>query len=422
MAKICVLGLGYIGLPTALLFATNGHEVVGVDINTKVVELLNKGKAHFDEKGIQELLTKTLSEKKFRASTKVEDADAFLICVQTPLDKNYNIADLEYVKVACNMVVPFLKKGNIVVIESTISPGSTEILFRNVLEKSGLQAGVDFYLAHCPEKAMPGKTLDEMINNHRIIGGLAHKDALAAKKLYLSFVEEKKFFCTDLRTAEIVKIIENTYRDLNIAVANEFAMICEELKINVWEAIRLANMHPRVNILKPGPGVGGHCIAIDPWFLTEVSMNSQLIQTARRINDSMPNFTVMLTKQLLGDDTIFPTVTVFGVSYKGNVDDTRESPALKYIHLAKKQGMTIKIHDPLNVNFEGGELLSLEESVKDSDIIVLITDHNIFRDIDPTKIAPLMKQKYLLDTRNFLDHKKWTKAGFTVKILGDNKK
>ena len=371
MSKICILGLGYIGLPTALLFANNGHDVIGVDINPAVVESLNKGKAHFVEDEIPELLSKAIKLKTFKASTKVEDADIFIICVQTPLDKNYNIADLEYVKIACEMIVPNLKKGDMVIIESTISPGSTEMLFRKILEKSKLKAGIDFYIIHCPERAIPGKTIFEMINNHRVIGGFTEEGAKAAKKLYSSFVDSKKIYCTNLRTAEIVKIFENTYRDLNIAIANEFAMISEELKIDVWEAIKLANLHPRVEILNPGPGVGGHCIAIDPWFLTEATLNAQLIQTARRINDGMPNYTLLLTKQLIGDKLIFPTITVLGVSYKGNIDDARETPALKFINLAQKQGITVKIHDPLNVEFEGGPLLSLEKAVDNSDIIVL---------------------------------------------------
>lgn len=421
MTKICILGLGYIGLPTALLFANNGHDVIGVDINPAVVESLNKGKAHFVEDEIPELLSKAIKLKTFKASTKVEDANVFIICVQTPLDKNYNIADLEYVKIACEMIVPNLKKGNMVVIESTISPASTEMLFRKVLEQSKLKAGSDFHLIHCPERAIPGKTIFEMINNHRVIGGFTEEGAKAAKKLYSSFVDSKKIYCTNLRTAEIVKIFENTYRDLNIAIANEFAMISEELKIDVWEAIKLANLHPRVEILKPGPGVGGHCIAIDPWFLTEATLNAQLIQTARRINDGMPNYTLLLTKQLIGDKIHFPTITVLGVSYKGNIDDARETPALKFINLAQKQGITVKIHDPLNVEFEGGPLLSLEKAVENSDIIVLITNHDIFLDIDPAKIGPLMNHKYLLDTRNHLDHKAWKKAGFKIKVLGNNK-
>ena len=421
MDKVCVLGLGYIGLPTALLFATHGSKVVGVDINPKVIKSLKNGKPHFEEKGLPKLLKEALDKKSFEASLEVVEADAFIICVQTPLDKEYHVADLEYVVKGCEMIVPFLKKGDMVIIESTISPGSSANLFRLTLEKSGLKAGKDFYLIHTPERAIPGNTIYEMINNHRIIGGLTKEGTDKARNLYEKFVPKDKIHCTDAKTAEIVKLMENTFRDLNIALANEFAIMSEELGIDVWEAIQYANLHPRVDILKPGPGVGGHCIAIDPWFLVETSLNAQLIQMARSINDSMPYYTLRLTKQILGSDIEFPIITILGVAYKGNVDDTRETPASKYIHLAEKYGMKIKIHDPLCNEFEGGELLTLEEAVKDSDCIVVITDHDVFKELDPEKIAALVKQKNVLDARNILDHKRWKKAGFKIKVLGNNK-
>ncbi|NHJ48130.1 MAG: nucleotide sugar dehydrogenase [Asgard group archaeon] len=418
--KICILGLGYIGLPTSLLFATSGHQVLGIDINPKVVKSLNDGKLHFEEKGMQKLFEKTIKDKTFRASEKVEPSDVFIVCVQTPLDKSYNVSDLNYVKTACEMVYPHLKKGNLVIIESTISPGSSETLFRKVLEKSGLKVEQDFHLIHCPERAIPGNTVFEMINNHRIVGGMSKKGLAKAKELYQSFVPEDKITLTDIRTAEIVKLMENTYRDLNIALANEFAMISEDLGIDVWDAIKLANYHPRVNIHKPGPGVGGHCLAIDPWFLTEQSFNAQLIQQARSVNDSMPTYTLLLTKKLLDSDAAFPTITILGVAYKGNVDDARETPALKFIHLAEKQGYLIKIHDPHVIEFHGRELLSLDEAVKDSDCIVVITDHDAFKEINPEKIGKMMKHKKVLDARNILDHKSWEKAGFEIKVLGKN--
>ncbi|MFW9924074.1 MAG: nucleotide sugar dehydrogenase [Candidatus Thorarchaeota archaeon] len=422
MEKICVLGLGYIGLPTALLFATHGTNVVGVDINKNVIGKLKNGELHFIENGLPELFKEAREKKTFDVNTEVPEADVFIICVPTPLDKEYHVADLDYVTLGCDMIVPVLKKGNIVIIESTISPGSSENLFRKNLERSGLVAGKDFYLIHCPERAIPGNTIFEMQNNHRIIGGLTAKSAELGKKLYSKFVDETKLHTTDIRTAEVVKLMENTYRDLNIALANEFAIISEELEIDVWEAIKYANFHPRVEILRPGPGVGGHCIAIDPWFLAETSLNAQLIQMARSINDNMPNYTLRLTKQILGDKIEFPTITILGVSYKANVDDTRETPASKYIHMAKKEGMNVKIHDPLCVKFEAGDLLPLEEAVKDSDCLVVITDHTTFKEIDPEKIAKLVRNKNLLDARHLLDHEKWKKAGFTVKVLGNNKK
>jgi UDP-N-acetyl-D-mannosaminuronic acid dehydrogenase len=422
LSEICILGLGYIGLPTALLFASKGKKVIGVDINPKVVDSLNKGILHFEEKGLQELFDKARKLKTFEATSDMKNADVYIICAPTPLNKHYNMADLDYVEKGCRMILPFLKKKDLVIIESTISPGSSETLFAKILEQSGLKAGKDFYLVHCPERAIPGNTIYEMINNYRIIGGISKKGAQKAKAIYATFVAEEKMLLTDVRTAEIVKLMENTFRDINIALANEFALISEDLGINVWEAIKLANLHPRVDILKPGPGVGGHCIAIDPWFLTETTLNTQLIRMARGINDNMPNYTFQMMKQLLDEKIVFPTITILGVAYKENVDDTRETPAEKFIFLARNQGMKIKVFDPhckdYQINNEKYGEETLEEAVKDSDCIVLITGHDEFKQIDPQKIGPLMKQKNLLDARNALDHKKWTSAGFKVKVLG----
>lgn len=422
MAEICVLGLGYIGLPTALLFATNNNNVIGIDINPKIINSLKKGKIHFEEKGLQELLDKALEINSFKVYNEMRSAEVYIVCVPTPLNKKFHMAELKYVEMACNMILPHLKKDDLVIIESTISPGSSENLFAKILEKSGLRAGKDFNLVHCPERAIPGNTLFEIINNYRIIGGLSEKGAKKAKTLYLSFVKEEKIKLTDIRTAEIVKLMENSYRDINIALANEFALISEDLGINAWEAIELANLHPRVNILRPGPGVGGHCIAIDPWFLTETTLNTKIIQTARSINDTMPNFTFQILKQLLSKEIHFPTITVLGVAYKANVDDSRETPAMKFIHLAKNHGMNVKVFDPFCKDFKTENGTSnednLEAAVKDSDCLVLITDHDVFKDIDPKEIAPLMKNKYLLDARNHLDHQKWLEAGFEIRILG----
>ncbi|MGC9780267.1 MAG: nucleotide sugar dehydrogenase [Candidatus Heimdallarchaeota archaeon] len=421
MKKICVLGLGYIGLPTALLFANSDTKVVGVDIKEKVIESLKKGKTHFEEKGLQEQLDNAIKAKNFIVSSDVEESDVFIVCVPTPLDKETHYANLDLVANACNMIAPYLRKGNIVIIESTISPGSSEGLFKKTLEKSGLKSGKDFHFAYCPERAIPGNTLFEMTNNVRIIGALTHKGAKLAKKLYLKIVSGDKIFLTDIKTAEVVKLLENTYRDLNIALANEFATLSEELKINVWEAIKLANYHPRVDILKPGPGVGGHCLAIDPWFLIESSFNAQIVQMARKINNNMPSYVILLTKQLIGDYKEFPTITVFGVAYKGNIGDTRETPAKKFIKLAKNIGWKIKLYDPLCKDFDYGELLNLEEAVRDSDSIVVLTDHDVFKDLDPQEIGNLVRKKNILDARNILDHKKWEDAGFKIKILGNNK-
>ena len=414
--RISVLGLGYIGLPTALLFASAGYEVVGIDVNERKVEMLNRGELPFQEPGLDELFEK--AKDNFRATPEVEESDVFLIAVPTPLDEHTKAADLRYVKSAAEMIYPKLRKGNLVILESTVPPRTTERLLIPLLEKSGLKAGADFHVVHCPERAIPGRTIYEMVHNDRIIGGITPESAELARKLYSSFVKGN-IYLTDATTAEFVKLIENTYRDVNIALANELAQIAEEYGINIWEAIELANKHPRVNLHRPGPGVGGHCIAIDPWFVIQNSSNGKMIALARHVNDTMPNYTLRKVREMLGE-VEYPTVTVLGVAYKGNVDDARETPALRFIKLAENDGFRVKVYDPLVKEFEY-PLLSLEEAVKDSDCIVVITDHEVFKFLDPEKIGKLMRNKCVFDARNILNHRKWKEAGFKVRVLGDGK-
>ena len=413
--KICVLGLGYIGLPTAALFATHGHEVVGIDINKNIVESLNKGITPFDEPGLPELLQKATKSKNLIAKTEVEEANVFLIAVPTPLDKEMKMAELKYVRSAAEMIYPHLRKDNLVILESTVPPGTCDKLLIPLLEKSGLKVSNDFYLAHCPERAIPGNTIFEMVHNDRIVGGIDKKSTELAKSLYSCFVKGN-FYLTNTITAEFVKLMENTFRDINIALANEFAQIAEESGVNVWEAIELANRHPRVNILKPGPGVGGHCIAIDPWFLTENSTRCRIVSLAREINDGMPNHILQIVKGML-KGVNNPAITVIGVAYKGGIDDTRETPALKFIKLAENEGYKVKVHDPHVKEFEY-EVLGLERAVKDSDCIVLITDHKVFEEIEPKEMSALMRNKNIVDTRNILDAEQWKETGFSVKVLG----
>ena len=413
--KICILGLGYIGLPTAALFATHGHEVVGVDTNKNIIETINKGITPFDEPGLPELLENPIKSKNLIAKTEVEESDVFLIAVPTPLDKEMKMAELKHVRSAGEMIYPHLRKENLVILESTVPPGTSDKLLVPILEKSGLKVSKDFYLAHCPERAIPGNTIYEMVHNDRIIGGIDKKSTELAKSLYSYFVKGT-FYLTNTITAEFVKLMENTFRDINIALANEFAQIAEESGVNVWDAIELANRHPRVNILKPGPGVGGHCIAIDPWFLTENSTRCRIVSLAREINDGMPNHILQIVKGMLkGVDE--PTITVLGVAYKGGVDDTRETPALKFIKQAENEGYKVKVHDPHVKEFEY-EILGLEGAVRDSDCIVLLTDHKAFKEVEPKEISPLMRNKNVVDTRNMLDAERWNKEGFKVKILG----
>ncbi|SES77396.1 UDP-N-acetyl-D-mannosaminuronic acid dehydrogenase [Methanococcoides vulcani] len=415
MSKICVLGMGYIGLPTALLFANNGHEVVGVDVNPKVVESLKNGKMPFEEEGFQELLDNSIANNTFRATTEVEEANTFLVAVPTPFDADLKMADLKYVISACDMIHPHLNKGNLVIIESTIPPKTCENRVRQTLQRSGLKAPEDFHISHCPERAIPGNTLYEMVHNDRVIGGIDKPSTEITKELYLSFVKGN-LYLTNNNTAEMIKLMENTYRDVNIALANELAKISEDCGINVWEAIDIANKHPRVNIHKPGPGVGGHCIAIDPWFLTEDAKSSGLIMLSRQINDSMPVHVLGMVKEMInGIDN--PTITVFGVAYKGDIGDTRATPARKFIKLAEKEGYNVKIYDPYVKDFDY-PILGLNEAVEGSDCIVILTDHSVFREMEPKNFYESMSNLNVLDTRNVINTSYWSHFDFNINLIG----
>jgi UDP-N-acetyl-D-mannosaminuronic acid dehydrogenase len=409
--KICVLGLGYIGLPTALLFAAHGADVIGVDVKQSVVHGLNQGRLPFEEPGIEELYLR--AKDRFVAKAEPEPSDVFLIAVPTPLDPATKVSDLRYVKRASEMIAPHLGDGNLVILESTVPPGTSERIIIPRLEKSGTAIG-DFLYAHCPERAIPGRTLHEMVHNSRIIGGYDPSSTERAARIYRTFVSGE-IFQTDTRTAEFVKLMENTCRDVNIALANEFAQLSEECGINVWEAIELANKHPRVSILNPGPGVGGHCIAVDPWFLTENSTRCKMISLAREVNDSMPNYVLHILRELL-INIRNPTISVFGVAYKGNVGDTRESPAFKFIQLAENEGYTVRCYDPVVRGFPY-PLMDLENAVADSDCIVILADHDCFKEIDPSGIC--MRTRAIIDTRNIVNHQKWNDNGFAVRVLGD---
>lgn len=409
--KICVLGLGYIGLPTALLFAAAGADVVGVDVKQSVVNTLNQGRIPFEEPGMDELFLR--AHDRFVAKTEAENADVFLIAVPTPLDQATKVSDLTFVKKAAGMIAPHLGPGNLVILESTVPPGTSERVVIPQLETGGVRAG-EFLYAHCPERAIPGSTLREMIHNSRVVGGYDRESTEQTVALYRRFVEGQ-IYQTDTKTAEFVKLMENTCRDVSIALANEFAQLSEECGINVWEAIDLANKHPRVSVLSPGPGVGGHCIAIDPWFLTENSIRCKMISMAREVNDSMPNYVLHVVRGLV-NGTRNATITVFGVAYKGNVDDTRESPAIKFIKLAENEGYTVRCYDPYVKEFHY-PLYDLDEAVLDSDCIVVLADHDSFRTFDPAVAG--MRTKNVIDTRNVLPHEKWSREGFVVRVLGD---
>ncbi|MDO8753258.1 MAG: nucleotide sugar dehydrogenase, partial [Anaerolineales bacterium] len=293
--KICVIGLGYIGLPTASTFAAHGVNVLGVDINSHIIETLNKGEIHIHEPGLLDEVKKAVRSGKFRVAIKPEEADAFIIAVPTPFQENkfgqyndmtYKLADMRAVISAAESILPFLRKGNLVVLESTSPPRTTVDLIAPILARSGLEAGRDFHLAYSPERVLPGQILRELIENARVIGGVTPESAQAGYDLYATFVKGE-IAQTDATTAEMVKLMENTHRDVNIAIANEFSRLADKLGVDVWEAISLANLHPRIKILNPGPGVGGHCISVDPWFLVEAAPElTPLIYHSRMVNDA----------------------------------------------------------------------------------------------------------------------------------------
>lgn len=410
--KISVLGLGYIGLPTSLLLADAGYDIIGVDVDAEIVNTLSNDNLPFEEPGLNDLFKR--ARNKFKVSTDVESSDVYIIAVPTPLDEEIKIANISYVKDASKSIAKVINPGQLVILESTVPPGTSENIVLPIL-KNSCPSG--FYYAHCPERAIPGKTINEMVSNDRIIGAINEESYTKAKEIYASFVKGK-IFKSDIKTSEFVKLMENTFRDINIALANEFSLIAEEFGIDIWKAIRLANRHPRVDILNPGPGVGGHCLAIDPFFLAGKSKSSRIVKLAREINDHMAFHVVKLAKKMIGD--IFnPTITLLGLAYKRDVDDVRESPSLKIKKIAEGEGFNVKVFDPL-VKDHSSNCKDIEEASVGSDCLILVTDHSEFKNIDPKSLH--VRNKNLVDTRNFLDHKRWENAGFKAEVLGNGEK
>jgi UDP-N-acetyl-D-mannosaminuronic acid dehydrogenase len=417
--KICVLGLGYIGLPTASTFAKHGIQIIGVDVNPHVLNELQNGRLHIYEPGLGELVKAAVTSGKMVIRSTPEEADAFIIAVPTPFygDK---LADLSFVKAAAQAIVPVLRKGNLVVLESTSPPLTTQDIVAPILEASGLKAGIDFHLAYSPERVLPGQILRELIENTRIIGGLDRASAEAGRDLYSIFVKGD-ILLTDATTAEMVKLMENTYRDVNIAIANEFARLADRFKIDVWEAISLANRHPRVRILNPGPGVGGHCISVDPWFLVEAAPDlTPLIHTARKVNDSQPEFVIKWIERSLGS-LKGKKITALGLAYKPDVDDLRESPAVEVAHLLVKAGADLTIFEPFKLDFcvDGAHTAATEdEAVKNADALVLLVGHASLKSMDPRKVGAKVKNKAVLDCTGSWDQTLWQAEGFRVFRLG----
>ncbi|MBU5313895.1 nucleotide sugar dehydrogenase [Tissierella carlieri] len=417
--KITIIGLGYIGLPTAAIFAKSGMTVLGYDINEKVINALNQGKIIIEEPGLEDLVNEVVEEGKLKGISKLEEADVFIISVPTPINKD-KTANMDYVRKAAESIVPVLRKGNIVVLESTSPPESTEKIILPILGKSGLDIGEEVFVAHSPERVLPGKIIQELIESDRIIGGINEKSAQLVKDLYSVFVKGE-IFTTDSKTAEMCKLMENTYRDVNIALANELAITCEEMGINAWDVITLANRHPRVNIHQPGPGVGGHCLAVDPWFIVERQIKGNIIKLARETNDNMPNHILDKLREIFPDGNA--KISILGLTYKPNIDDMRESPIVNLVKLLKENTrFALSLHDPhaCKENFELGNLMldSLYDVVKDADLMILAVNHNEYKNIDFKKVAKLMKDKHIYDTRNFLDEASLKDLGFKITLLG----
>ena len=385
------------------------------------MDALNQGKIVIEEPYLDIMVQAAVRSGHLKADLEPQEADVFIIAVPTPITKDKK-ADMSCVISAAESIVPYLRKDNLVILESTSPVGTVENLLVPILEKSGLKVGEELYVGHAPERVLPGRILWELVHNNRIVGGINKKSAEKIRDLYKIFVNGE-IYLTDATTAEMCKLMENTYRDVNIALANELAKICEENGINAWEVIELCNKHPRVNLHQPGPGVGGHCLAVDPWFIVEKSPElAKIITLSRETNDSMPEHVLNRIDDILEDIEGVKKVTILGITYKPNVDDTRESPILKLIDLLEARGdYDISVYDP-HVKTYKYQAKDLIDASKNSDLIVLGVNHDIFRDLPLGDMGLVMRNKNLFDTRNFLDRHEVEEKGFKYWLLGAERK
>lgn len=417
--KICVLGMGYIGLPTACTFAKHGIQVIGVDINEEIVHGLQNGQVHIYEPGLRELVTSAIESQNLIVRSTPEECDAFIIAVPTPITEDKK-ADMEAVRSAAKAITPYLRAENLVILESTSPPRTTLDIVAPILEESGLKAGKDFMLAYSPERVLPGKIIEEIVNNTRVIGGIDERSTKAGKDLYSVFVKGD-ILMTNATTAEMVKLMENTYRDINIAIANEFAHLADRFGVDAWEAINIANYHPRVNILKPGPGVGGHCISVDPWFLVEAAPDiSPLVHTARELNDGQPAYVIDTIRKKTGS-LENKKVTVLGLSYKANIDDLRESPAIEIVELLVEAKAKVTTFEPYKIqaNIHGTQnAANLEEALENSDLILLLVPHNEFTALKPEQVKQKTSATIAIDMCGGWQRDAWENAGFQFYKLG----
>ncbi|OHO54536.1 UDP-N-acetyl-D-mannosaminuronic acid dehydrogenase [Corynebacterium sp. HMSC035E02] len=405
--KVCVVGLGYIGLPTAAFIASKGVKVVGIDVNERFVKLINEGKVPFFEPGFEELLAKVVGEGNLVAQAEQVEADAYIVCVPTPFQDNHQV-DTKYIRAASEALAPHLRPGALVVLESTSPPGTTEDMAKHLIElRPDLSLNDEddnaIFVAHCPERVLPGQIMEEMENNDRVIGGLTPKGTELARDLYATFCTAE-LLMTNATTAEMAKLTENSFRDVNIAFANELSLICDRLGIDVWELIELANHHPRVNILQPGPGVGGHCIAVDPWFIVSAAPEeAKLIKLARDVNDGKPEWVIeQVVTALEGKEN--PVVAALGIAFKNDIDDLRESPSLEIV---KRLGvdnpeLDIRVVEP-NVDELPAVLSNIsnltkqdtKEAIEAADVVLLLVNHKEFINLDQS----VLEGKTVIDTK-----------------------
>lgn len=401
---VAFVGLGYIGLPTAVTLANSGVKVTGIDVNEEAVARINRGEVTIVEPGLEEALKSALESGNFTASTRPVHADAYVIAVPTPFTSDYDI-DMKFIYSAAESIAPLLEGDELVVLESTSPPKTTEKMAQRILDlRPELKGPGKLHFAHCPERILPGVAMTELKTNDRIIGGMSEEATRRATEIYASFCDGE-LLATDAATAEMAKLTENTFRDVNIALANELSLICDKLGIDVWELIKLANHHPRVNLLQPGPGVGGHCIAVDPWFIVAADReNSRLIKTAREVNDNKPQWVIQQVKDKVKSAGSTQRIATFGLAFKPDIDDLRESPALDIVtRLADElSGVQILAVEP-NVDqlppalSEKPNVLlsSVEKAVQEADVLVMLVDHKEFKDVEPS----VLEGKAIVDTK-----------------------
>lgn len=389
--KVCVVGLGYTGLPTAAILASRGYDVRGVEIREEAVKTINAGRAHIVEPDLDMLVQAAVSTGKLEAFAEPDQADIFILCVPTPARSDHS-PDLQAVIAATHSICPWVREGNVVVLESTSPPGTTDRIAELVLGETGLPKGSVFF-AHAPERVLPGKILREVIENARLIGGVDEASTEACAAFYRTFVTGD-LHLTNARTAETVKLVENAFRDVNIAFANELSFITDRLGLDVWEVIALANRHPRVNILQPGPGVGGHCIAVDPWFLVASAPDeTRLIQTARAVNDSKPAWIVDRVARRASRFKE-PRIACLGLAYKPDVDDLRESPAVEVVRLLRDRNVgELLVVEPNLERHPEFDLVPVETALERADIVVVLVAHEPFKRLPPK----LLEEKSIVD-------------------------